>query len=150
MTVSHPWLIKSLASAKVPTILINAVTRLTRSWSTDAYLPTNTGNIESGTIEYKRGILQGDQVNPASFLLENADGYKIEKLEPKENLSHMFFVDDLKYYAININTAKMLLDIITPFTNDVGMGFGEQKCTYNIVTAHNTFAVALIIPKIEF
>ena len=110
---------------KLPTILINAITRLARTWLTNAYLPTNTGNIESGTIEYKRGILQGDalyvilfilQVNPASFLLENADGYKLGKLKPKESLSHLFFVDDLKLYAINIETAKLLLDIITTFT----------------------------------
>ena len=62
---------------------------------------------ESGTIEYKRGILQGDalsvilfilQVMPASFLLENADGHKLGKLEPKENLNHLLFVDDLTLY----------------------------------------------------
>ena len=103
----HIWLIKPLELAKVPTILINAITRLTRTWSTNAYLPTNTGNIESGTIEYKRGILQGDtlsvilfilQVKPASFLLENVDGHKLGKLEPKENLNHLLFVDDLKLY----------------------------------------------------
>ena len=138
-SVSHPRLIKSLELAKVPTILINAITRLTRTWSANAYLSTNTGNIESGTIEYKRGILQGDalsvilfilQVNPASFLLENADGYKLGKLEPKENLSHLFFVDGLKLHAINMDTAKLLLDIITTFTKDVGMSFGEQKCAY--------------------
>ena len=118
---------------------MNAIIRLTRTWSTNAYLSTNAGNIESGTIEYKCGILQGDalsvilfilQVNPASFLLESVDGCKLGKLEPKENLSHQFFVDDLKLYAINMDTAKLLLDIITTFTKDVGMSFGEQKCAY--------------------
>ena len=109
--------------------------RLTRTWSTNAYLSTSTGNIETGTIEYKCGILQGDalsiilfilQVSPASFLLESADGYKLGKLEPKENLSHLFFIDDLKLYAINMDTAKLLL--VTTFTKDVGMSFGKQKC----------------------
>ena len=89
--------------------------------------------------EYKRGILHDDalsvilfilQVNPSSFLLENVDGYKLGKLEPKENLSHLFFVDDLKLYAINIHKAKLLFDIIITFTKDVGMSFGKQKCAY--------------------
>ena len=61
----------------------NTHQRLYELKSTNEYLPTNTGNIENGTTEYKQGILQGDalsvilfilQVNPASFLLENADG----------------------------------------------------------------------------
>ena len=69
-SVSHPWLIKSLELAKVSTILFNAVTRLTRSWSTNAYLPTNTGNIESRTTEYKRGILQGDASSVILFILQ--------------------------------------------------------------------------------
>ena len=137
-SVSHPWLIKSLELVKVPTILINAITRLTRTLSENAYLSTNAGNIESGTIESKRGILQGDalsvilfilQVNPASFLLESVDRYKLGKLELKENLSHLFFIGDLKLYAINMDTANLLLDIITTFTKDVGMSFGEQ-CAY--------------------
>ena len=71
------------------------------------------------------------QVNPVSFLLKDAEGYKLgTKHETKENLSHLFFVDDLKLYANNMNAAKLLLDIVTTFTNDVGMSFGEQKCAY--------------------
>ena len=39
-------------------------------------------------------------------------------------------MDDLKLYATNIDTGKLLLDIITTFIKDVGMSFGEKKCAY--------------------
>ena len=138
-SVLHLWLIKSLQLAKVPPILINAIEKLTRTWATNAYNKTDKENVESGRIDYKRGILQGDtlsvilfilQVNPASFLLEDVEGYQLGNEEIKQNLNHLFFVDDLKLYATNIDTGKLLLDIITTLTKDVGMSFGEKKCAY--------------------
>ena len=36
----------------------------------------------------------------------------------------------VKLYATDIDTGKLLLDIITTFTIDVGMSFGEKKCAY--------------------
>ena len=39
-------------------------------------------------------------------------------------------MDDLKLYATDIDTGKLLLDIIMTFTKDVGMSFGEKKCAY--------------------
>ena len=33
-------------------------------------------------------------------------------------------------YALSYEHAKLLLDIITTFSNDVGMTFGESKCAY--------------------
>ena len=46
------------------------------------------------------------------------------------NLSHLFFVDDLKTFANDEKAAKMQLDLITIFTNDIGMEFGADKCAY--------------------
>ena len=39
-------------------------------------------------------------------------------------------MDDLKLYATDIDTGKLLLDIIMTFTKDVGMSFGDKKCAY--------------------
>ena len=138
-SVSHPWLIESLQLAKVPPILINAIEKLTRTWATTAYIKADKENVESGRIDYKRGMLQGDalsvilfilQVNPASFVLEDVEGYQLGNEEIKQNLNRLFFVDDLKLYATDIDIGKLLLDIITAFTKDVGMSFGEKKCAY--------------------
>ena len=69
-------------------------------------------------------------MNPTSFLLEDVEGYHLRNEEIKQNLNHLFFVDNLKLYATDIDAGKLLLDIITAFTKDVGMSFGEKKCTY--------------------
>ena len=85
-----------------------------------------------------KGIFQGDSlsvilfiltVNPLSFLLRNLKGYQYGT-EKNSNVTHNFFVDDLKLYANNISTTKKLLDLITTFSKDTGMTFGEDKCAY--------------------
>ena len=50
--------------------------------------------------------------------------------QKNNTITHNVFVDDLKLYANNINSMKMLLDVITKFPKDTGMTFGEDKCTY--------------------
>ena len=98
-------------------------------------------------IDYLTGLLQGDClalllfilcVNPLSFLLTECDGYLIG---PPGNrtmkLTHLLFVDDLKTYANNKETALKQLEIITTFTNDIGMKFGSDKCAYMNVERNN-------------
>ena len=70
-------------------------------------------------------------VNPLSHLLKNLPGYKIGPPgNRKEEITHLFFVDDLKTYAQDKKQAKLQLDLITTFTNDIGMQFGSDKCAY--------------------
>ena len=45
-------------------------------------------------------------------------------------ITHLLFVDDLKTYTMNLRSALKQLDLITEFTNDIGMGFGGEKCAY--------------------
>ena len=85
-------------------------------WSTKVHLLTNQNNLETDEIHYHTGVLQGDcfslvlfilSVNPLSFLLNTLNGYRIGKPDSKRtNISHLFFVDDLKTYAQNIREAK--------------------------------------------
>ena len=49
------------------------------------------------------------------------------------NITHLFFVDDLKLYSANMNNMKFLLDQITTFSNDIGMKFDESKCAYMVI-----------------
>ena len=46
------------------------------------------------------------------------------------NIIHLFFVDDVKLYASNIQEATKLLDLVTTFSNDIEMKFQESKCAY--------------------
>ena len=59
-------------------------------------------------INYFKRILQGDTlslilfvlaVNPNSLLLHKQEGYQIGKDKRETNISHLFFVDDLKLPA---------------------------------------------------
>ena len=100
-------------------------------------------SIESQPIQYLCGIFQGDSlsvllfilsVNPWSYLLNKLQGYRIGKNGNRsQNISHLFFIDDLKLFATNMNQMKLLLDQVTQFSNDIGMKFGQSKCSYMVV-----------------
>ena len=93
----------------------------------------------SDLIRYLRGIFQGDSlsvllfilaVNPLSFL-NKLKGYKMGSSSNRNtNITHLFFVDDLKLYASNLREATKLPDLVTAFSDDVRMKFGESKCAY--------------------
>ena len=91
-------------------------------------------------IEYLTGILQGDClslilfvlcVNPLSHLLKDTEGYMTGEAGQRNlSITHLLFVDDLKTFTKNLTLALKQLDIITTFTNDIGMQFGADKCAY--------------------
>ena len=131
-SVPHEWLIKSLTED-----LIRAIENLTSQWCTVLHLKGEEV-IESDIKYFSKGIFQGDSlsillfilsVNPLSFLLHKLQGYACGK-HKKYNAMHNFFVDDLKLYASSINTAKRQLDLVTAFSKDTGMTFGDDKCAY--------------------
>ena len=107
-------------------------------------LPTKDGNVSVGDIIYHKGVLQGDylsmilfilSLNPLSYLLKKEDGYNMGSSEERDKLlvkvlTHLFFADDFKLYAPTLNQIKYLLDIVTTFSKDIGMAFGEDKCGY--------------------
>ena len=139
-SMPHNWMLKALALAKVPPKLISAIDRLSKVWATIVSLHGTKETITTDTINYLTGLLQGDclslllfiiSVNPLSYLLQKLPGYNAGPPGRRENMiSHLFFVDDLKTYAKNIDEAKIQADMITQFTNDIGMEFGEDKCRY--------------------
>ena len=97
--------------------------------------------IQSNTIHYLRGIFQGDSLpvllfilsaNPLSFLLKKLKGYQIGPSGKHDTtINHLFFVDDLKLIAVNLNLLKEQLDLVTQFSSNTGMVFGESKCAFH-------------------
>ena len=133
-SVPHDWLIKALHLAKVLLEIIIAIEALTKTWTTQAGLQAKNTTIETDSIDYQGGILQGVilftlSINPVSFLLRKMEGYELGETI-KLIMNHLLFVDDLKLYSRTLDQMKKLLDIITTFTNDIGMIFGEAKCAY--------------------
>ena len=139
-SVPHSWIIKALHLAKVPEKVLNAILRLMELWATKVNLFAEGTNIETESINYLTGILQGDclsfmlfilSVNPLSFILSLLPGYSIGKRNSsKVNMTHLFFVDDPKTFSKNKNEATLHLDLITRFTNDINMKLGLDKCAY--------------------
>lgn len=54
-------------------------------------------------------------MNPLSFLLNKLPGYKLPG-KRKNKISNLFFVDDLKTYALDVKEAKLQFDLITTIT----------------------------------
>ena len=129
---------KALHLAKVPLEIIITTEALTKTWTTQAGLQAKNITIETDSIDYQRGILQGDglsvilfalSINPVSFLLRKVEEYELGETI-KLIINHLLFVDDLKLYSRTLDQMKKLLDIITTFTNNIRMIFGEAKCAY--------------------
>ena len=107
-----------------------------QTWATKLYLK----DIVTDTIRYLTGFMQGDclslvmfilSVNPLSFLLKRFPGYRAGPPGQRNTkITHLFFVDDLKTYAQDINEAKLQLDLVTSFTKDIGMEFGSDRSAY--------------------
>ena len=138
--VSHAWIIEALKLAKIPDNIIAVIQNLISKWQTELNIPTINGNIKIGEILYKKVVFQGDYVgvilsilslNPLSFLLNETDGYKMAINTIYEKiLTLLFFDDDLRLYAATLHQSKLQLDIVTTFSRDIGMAFGEDKCGY--------------------
>ena len=87
-------------------------------------------------IKFLKGIFQGDSllfllfiltVNPLFFILQKIKVYSYGT-ERTKNITHIFFVDDLKLYASNINVTETQLDLVSTFFKDTRMTFGDGKC----------------------
>ena len=59
-SVRHPWIIKALELAKVPNKILIAIRNIMDLLATKVSLFTSNTNIETNTINYMTGVLQGD------------------------------------------------------------------------------------------
>ena len=103
-SVPHDWITKALQLAKVPSKIVNAISKLMQVWATKITLRAENQTIQTQIINYLTGALQGDclsllifilSVNPLSFLLKNLPGYKIgEPGKIGKSISLLFLVND--------------------------------------------------------
>ena len=72
-------------------------------------------------------------VNPLSYILHKKEGYKLGTGAKRCNLSNLFFVDDLKLYAVSLEQLLNLLKIVVEYSKDIGMSFRDSKCAYRCI-----------------
>ena len=135
-SVPNSWLIQALKLTKVPQKVVKAIETLTNRWYTILTINNRDESMTTEIIKFLKGIFQGDSLSvllfiisldPLSFMLKKTKGYIIgEKREI--NHTHNFFVDDLKLFAQISSSIQKQLDIITTFSKDINMNFGEEKC----------------------
>ena len=131
-SIPHQWLFKSLKLVKVPTELIRSIENLSKSWSTKVELQTKEHVSVSNLIKYLTGILQGDCLSLllCSLRQSTLPPFKHTMRWLQHWTTHLLFVGDLKTYTSSQTFAHKQLDLITQFTNDIGMCFGVDKCAY--------------------
>ena len=103
-------------------------------WKTTLTLTHDKETISSREIKINSGMFQGDSLSPllfcialaplSSLLNESNCGYKISNA----NMTHLFYMDDLKTYAKSEEDQKSLLKIVKGFSDDIRMEFGLDKC----------------------
>ena len=140
-SVSHSWLFTALRLAKVPENIVVSIEKLSKLWATIVTLKGTNQTVKTDIITYFKGIFQGDSlsvilfilsVNPLPFMTTRLRGYAAGK-DRKTNITHNFFVDDLKLYNSTMNEVKKQLDLVTRFSQDIGMKFGQDKCAHLVI-----------------
>ena len=84
------------------------------TWMTNVCINGEKDSYVSNTKKYLKGLFQGDSLsvllfilslNPMSFLLNKLKGYAFGKNGSRnEDITHLFFVDDLKIFDTNMSS----------------------------------------------
>ena len=103
------------------------------------FLNHSKGSMKSDKININCGIFQGDSLSPLLFCsslmpltneLNNTKyGYEIYQ----KTINHLFYMDNLKFYAKNDKELEGLHSTLRQFINDIGMKFGLEKCDLKMV-----------------
>jgi hypothetical protein len=133
-SVSHEWLVSVLNLMKIDPKVVSLLTAAMQKYRTTLVCD----NSEIGEVKISRGIFQGDSLSPLLFVMAlfplsqllatSNRGFKYNKSDP--NISHLWFVDDLKLYAKSEDEMKGMIRIVEMFSKDIGMAFGINKCKW--------------------
>ena len=106
------------------------------SWKTLLYLNHQDGQIKTDHFSINTGIFQGDSSSellfilsllPLYWLLNTSNiGYRINCQD--DIISHLLFMDNLKFFAANDYQIESMIKIVNRFSDDIGMSFGIDKC----------------------
>ena len=126
--------IKALRLAKVPENIVFSIEKMSKLWAMIVTLKGTNQTIKTDVITNFKGIFQGDTLSVillsvnSLFMIKCLWGYAAGT-DCKTNTTHNFFVDDLKLHNSTTNGIKKQFNLVTRFSQDIGMNFGQNKCT---------------------
>lgn len=138
-SVPHSWLLRVLEIYRVNPTIIKLLQLLMSQWRTSLRVNATRIKYVTEKIKIARGIFQGDSLsplwfcmalNPLSQMLRSSKyGYVLAR-NPIQKVHHLFYMDDLKLYATNIEQMQGLLELVSTFSHSIQMEFGLEKCAY--------------------
>ncbi|XP_044755032.1 uncharacterized protein LOC123313986 [Coccinella septempunctata] len=135
-SVPHTWLLKFLEMHGTAGKVIELLGHLMKNWRTSLFVRSGDVLVEAEQIKINRGIFQGDTLspiwfclalNPLSIILNNTNyGYVINK-NRQVTISHRLYMDDLKLYGANSEQLRRMLEIVSAFSESIGMEMGLKN-----------------------
>ena len=125
-------------------------------WNTNLFVNHAKGYMKPDKININYGIFQGDSLSPLLFCLSlipltnELNNTKYEYKIYEITINHLFYMDDLQFYAKNDKEHEGLLSRVIQFNDDIGMEFRLDKCakaTFIKGKLYCTTAVELGIDK---
>lgn len=143
-SVSHEYIEWLLEAVNIPTNIRTVLRRLMGSWTTRFEISRpglRRGKDRSDQLRVLNGIFQGDSLSPTLFILAIAPvSYALEttvtpcrsvsgwKAGLGFELSHQFYVDDLKLYARYPAQLTNMLRTVTTISEVLGLRLNKDKC----------------------
>lgn len=134
-SVPHTWLLSILEIYRIHPTIRNLLKHLMGSWRTSLSVRGETNSYITKEIPIRRGIFQGDSLsplwfcmalNPLSAMLNRCKyGYT---LDGETQVTHLFYMDDLKLYAKGKQQLQKSLELVGLFSNTIHMKLGLDKC----------------------
>ena len=105
-----------------------------KNWKTQLTFTHESGTLMSDNINIKRGIFQGDSLSLLLFCISlipllldlNFSGYEYKI--GTEQITHLFYMDDLTLYSKDDSELEGLLRTVKGLSDDIGKEFGLGKC----------------------
>ena len=127
-SVSHSWLKKMFQLHRVPTKITNVVSSIIDKWNVVLQIPGKDGSVESDTIQFWNGELQGDSFCPVMYTLTtNPVSWKIRSFQGYVLSKPIMFFDDLKC-NVKKKLVKKTMMTIKECMRDSGLLWNSKKC----------------------
>lgn len=139
-TTSHELLLHMLDYLGVSHNIVRCIQNLFPCWKTRFTLRSGNRVISTEPVTYRRGVFQGDSLSPLMFCisllplsisLRDMRGYSCGPPANRvHKITHLFYMDDLKLYAMSQRDLEQSLKVVQEYSRDIGMELGLDKCAF--------------------